>query len=117
MNYDINLKGLGKLYYPVVWLWKFLYSTITPRFWNGVVSLATNDIPIVLRILILLIVSIIILCVYIAVWGILMAAIFSLAVLTSVVYAITAIANVIGGWWEFWTISIPKITPEILKFC
>lgn len=115
MNYEINLKGLAVLYYPVVWLWKLLYSTITPRFINGILGIAQNDIPLVLKIIILVIVSIFILMVYISVWGILMGFIVSLAIIISVVYSLAAIVNVIGGWWEFWFVNIKQgITAKFL---
>lgn len=106
MDYDINLNGLGKLYYPVVWLWKLLYSTITPRFWGGVVSIANSEIPIVLKIIIILIVSIIILCIYLVVWSVITGVIIALTIFTSIIYALAAIVNVIGGWWKFWHIGI-----------
>jgi|SRR5690554_259082 len=105
MNYDINLNGLGKLYYPVVWLWKLLYSTITPRFWGGVVSIAGSEIPIVLRIIIIIIVSVIILCIYLSVWAVITGVIIVLTIFTSIIYAFAAIVNVIGGWWKFWHVE------------
>lgn len=109
MNSDIKLKGLAILYYPVVWLWNVLFFVITPRFWYGVIDLAEGPMPLPLRIIVVFFVSIIVLCVYLAVFGVFMIAIISLAILTSVVYAFGALINVIGGWWKYWTISISNL--------
>lgn len=107
---NINLNGLSKLFYPVVWLWKALYEVITPRFWGGVVSLASSEIPLVLRIIILMIVAIFILCFYIIIWAVLTSVTISLAVAISIVYGFAAVVNVIGGWWEFWSLALrPKL--------
>lgn len=103
---NIKLKGLSVLYYPVVWLYKVLFSVITPRFWAGIVNIAEGPMPLALKIIIIFFVSIIILCFYLAIFGVFMAVIISLTILISIVYGLAAVINVIGGWWKYYTLVL-----------
>lgn len=106
MNYEIKLNGLAKLYYPVVWLWEVMFSTITPRFVEAIMGIATSEIPFVLKFIIVMIVGLLLLVIYLAILGVFMGVIISLALVISVIYFLAAIINVIGNWWDFWFVNL-----------